>query len=226
MKKLILGLIAFTGSVASLPAQSYLTNNPENSAHFGVRLGIDVSSTAGESVDSYSNGAGFSIGGIYNIPLYMNLYFEPGISLFYDTFGTEIPIGDNIATLESIDGSIRNLGFRVPFHFGYHFDFTDEISVHIYTGPALNWNLWAHQYFPNYKAYGFEGSNESILGDRGFKHFDMQWDFGVGVQYNNYYVSIGGGIGRTKAYKNIATDDFFHDSFRRNTFNISLGYNF
>lgn len=228
MKKLILGLMALTGAVASLQAQSYLTDNPDNKAYFGVRIGIDVSSTAGESVDTYSNGAGFSIGGVYNMPLYKNLYFEPGISLFYDTFGTEMLTTSTVVPEipATIDGSIRNLGFRIPFHFGYHFDFTDEISVHVFTGPVLNWSLYAHQYWPADKALGFDKENYSILGSGGFNRFDMQWDFGVGVQYNNYYVSIGGGVGMTKAYDYKIKDTGFSESFRRNTFNISLGYNF
>ncbi len=234
MKKLILSIIAAAAIAPAAGAQSYLTENPDNKAYFGARIGIDVSSTAGQPTNVFSNGAGFSIGGIYNIPLVMNAYFEPGLSLFYDTFGTtitttqEFPSG---AYTYEINGSIRNFGFRIPFNFGYHFDFTDEISVHLFTGPVLNLNLLARQYYPADKDADFEKQNYSILGSGGFKHCDLQWDFGVAVTYNHYYVSIGGGVGITKAYdlkinKPVSNEEIYRESFRRNIFNISLGYNF
>ena len=59
--------------------------------------------------------------------------------------------------------------------------------------------------------------------ENGFKRFDMQWDFGVSMNYgHNYYVSISGAIGMTKVF-NPSNDDI---SFRRNTCNIAIGYNF
>lgn len=227
MKKLILGIIALAGAATSAQAQSYLTDNPDNRAYFGIRAGVDVSSTAAAELDSYSNGAGFTLGAVYNLPLYKNLYFEPGLSLFYDTFGTEVILMvDGGVIPDAIDGSIRNFGFRVPFHFGYHFDFTDDISIHLYTGPVLNFNILARQYYPADKEIGLEKQNYSIMGSGGFDRFDLQWDFGVGLQYGRYFVSIGGGVGMTKVYDHKIEAASLKDSFRRNTFNISLGYNF
>ena len=98
----------------------------------GVRVGLDISSAANGG-GYYSNKAGFSAGAVYNIPLWRNLYFEPGLSVFYNPFGTtswdsyevSVPVISNgqpvmgsdgkplTETKEiayQIDGSIRNFG--------------------------------------------------------------------------------------------------------------------
>ena len=217
MKRTLTSIVAAIALVGSVSAQNYLLNNPDNKSYLGIRAGVDISSTAGAVVDTYGNGAGFTIGAIYNIPLWQNLYFEPGVHLFYDTFDYDFVDPESLPAFEEFDGSIRNLGFRIPFNFGYHFDFTDDISVSLFTGPVLNTNLTAKTHFDGIKEF-----NHSIM-ENGFKRFDMQWDFGVSMTYaHNYYVAITGAVGMTKAY-NPSVD---LTGFRRNTCNISIGYNF
>ncbi|MBD5213637.1 MAG: porin family protein [Bacteroidales bacterium] len=215
MKRIFLALTALIGLGSAVSAQNLLLENPDNKPYFGARLGLDVTSTAGETYDTYTNGAGFNVGAIYNIPVVKNFYFEPGISLFYNTFGQEIATGHN--ELSVIKESIRNFGFRVPFNFGYRFDFTDDMSIYVYTGPVLNLNLTAKAHFDGNE---FVDSYSNSLMGNGFKRADMQWDFGVGYSYNKLYVQVGGGVGVTKVYSDAV------DSFRRNTFNLAVGYNF
>lgn len=220
MKKLIISLIALGGAMTA-SAQADLLDNPDNHAYFGARLSLDISSTA-DGNDSYSNGAGFSIGAVYNIPLYKNLYFEPGLSIFYDTFGTEaLTLDTDDRPIGTVDGSIRNFGFRIPIVAGYHFDFTDDMQFSVFTGPQINLSLTAKEHFP--------GQSYSIFGDRGFKHVDLQWALGVGLTWQKYYISLSGGIGMTKArdWKFRADNNtYIVDSFRRNNFSITVGYNF
>lgn len=216
MKKLFLSLLAM-GAVMTASAQADLFDNPDNKDYFGARISLDISSTA-DGNSTYSNGAGFSIGGVYNIPLYKNLYFEPGLSLFYDTFGEEFGIIDaNMNYIGTKDGSIRNLGFRIPLVAGYHFDFTDDMQVSVFTGPQLNLSLLAKEHCGSY--------SKSIFGDDGFKHVDLQWAIGVGFTWQKYYVSFSGGIGMTKV-RDWKPAPGVIDSFRRNNFSITLGYNF
>lgn len=209
------------GAAMTASAQSDLLENPDNHAYFGARIALDISSTA-DGNDYYSNGAGFNIGAVYNIPLYKNLYFEPGLSLFYDTFGEEFTVNSPEGIPYSEDGSIRNFGFRIPLVAGYHFDFTDDMQVSVFTGPQLNISLTAKEHVNNY--------SESIFGDGGFKHFDLQWAIGVGYTWQKYYVALSGGIGITKArdwkLRGANNRDEYTDSFRRNNFSITLGYNF
>ncbi len=213
MKKFTLTLILAAAS-CSIPAvaQTDMLNNPDNRPYWGVRVGIDISSTAGEIIDQYSNSAGFTLGGIYNIPVWQNLYFEPGLTLYYDTFGMTVVSVDSRARAVDANASIRNMGLRVPLNFGYRFDFTDNMSLSLYTGPQLNINFTGSKHVGDYSV--------DLMG-HGFKRVDLQWGFGGSMQFfHNYYISISGGVGLTKAY---STD---YDQFRRNTVNLSLGYNF
>lgn len=220
MNRFIIALVAL-GSAMSASAQADLLDNPDNRAYFGARVALDISSTAGGN-SYYSNGAGFSIGAVYNIPLYKNLYFEPGLSIFYDTFGEEFVLNDDAGIGYTADGSIRNFGFRIPLVAGYHFDFTDDMQFSVFTGPQINISLTAKEHL--------SGQSASIFGDGGFKHIDLQWALGVGFSWNQYYVSLSGGIGMTKARDwkvlNLSTMEYYTDSFRRNNFSLTIGYNF
>lgn len=242
---LALGLMA----AASAPAahgQSYMFDNPENHAYFGVRAGLDISSAANGGA-MYSNKPGFTLGAVYNIPVVMNFYFEPGLHLFYNTFGTvqlenyyytvmDEATGDEqlYSKLYQVDGTIRNFGFRIPLNFGYHFDLADDLSVHAFTGPQINLSLIANYHQNEILTPGGEkvkSESEGIFGTGGFKHVDLQWNFGVGVTYQRYYMSLGGSVGMTKM-KDASTVEagpykinLIHN-IRRNLFNITVGYNF
>lgn len=217
MKRLIISLATAIALGTSASAQNYLLENPENHAYFGARLGLDITSTAGAISNDYSNGAGFTLGAIYNIPVVKNFYFEPGLHMFYDTFGEEIGVGIYEGIPEVANISLRNFGFRIPFNFGYRFDFTDDMSIYLFTGPVLNLNVTAKAHLNGIDHY--EGYSHSIF-DNGFKRTDFQWDFGVGYSYGKMYTQIGGSVGITKVYKTAV------ENFRRNNFNISIGYNF
>lgn len=218
MKRIIIAAAAALGIASAASAQNYLYENPDNKPYFGARLGLDVTSTAGETYDVYNNGAGFNVGAIYNISVVKNFYFEPGLSLFYNTFGEQYTVmGDSPSELPLVaNSSIRNFGFRIPFDFGYRFDFTDDMSVYIFTGPALNISITAKEHFNGNDV--IEGNTVSLMGE-GFKRADLQWNFGVGYSYNRLYAQIGGGVGVTKAFSSKT------ESFRRNTFTIAIGYN-
>lgn len=229
-------------------ASSYLFDNPENEAYLGVRVGLDISSAANGG-GYYNNKTGFFAGAVYNIPLWANLYFEPGLSVFYNTFGTTMwdsytvstpmlnhdgtpmldgmgnPMTDDKEISYQVDGSIRNFGFRVPLLVGYHFDFTEDIKVHVYTGPQFNLSLLARYHREAVSVPEAQAPAEScsLFGTEGFKHFDMQWNFGVGLSYQTYYVGLSGSWGLTDMKS--ATPLLPRD-LRRNLFSISLGYNF
>lgn len=221
MKKLIFAVAMFGCLSAASAQEATLFDNPDNHAYFGARLGVDISSTGGSNTGVYNNGAGFTVGAVYNVPLYKNLYFEPGLNLFYNTFGQQVlesvEIEEDKPIYYLLDSSIRNLGFRIPMIVGYNFDFTDDVRIAPFTGPQLNFSFVSRFHSSEDELKDLNGS---IFGEHGFKHFDLQWVFGVGVTYQKYYVSISGGVGMTRCM------DLEKDHFRRNTFNISLGYNF
>lgn len=237
IKSILLMSALAAGTVCSDAETSYMFDNPDNKTFFGVRVGVDISSAANGG-GNYSSNAGFSAGAIYNIPLFMNLYFEPGLSFFYNAFGTskwnsfipDNPIydpetGEPVSVLYQVDGSIRNFGFRVPLMIGYHFDFAEDVKVNVFTGPQLNMSLYA-----NYKVGAAYGNDKdmidrdgSLFGTDGFKHLDLQWKFGVGVAYQTYYAGLSGAWGLTDMKSGTA---MLPRDLRRNLFSITLGYNF
>lgn len=247
LKSLALGAVV-AASLSASAASTYLFDNPDNIAHFGARVSVDISSAANGG-GFYSNQAGFSVGGIYNIPLFMNLYFEPGLSVFYntiganqwDTFTQKVPqldgagqpvvgpggeaVTDDVEVPYQIDGSIRNFGFRIPLNVGYHFDFTEDVKVHVFTGPQINLSLVARYHQDAVRVPGVEepSYSTSLFGTNGFKHVDLQWNFGAGVEYQKYYMSLSGAWGITKMKS--GTIDL-QRNLRRNIFAITLGYNF
>lgn len=237
---------ALVSATSGWGASSYMFDNPENKAYFGARVALDISSAANGG-GAYSNQAGFSIGAVYNIPLWTNLYFEPGLMAFYDTFGTsswQTYKTDNILMDASgsqmvgddgnpvyqevgyqQDGSIRNFGFRIPLSVGFHFDFTEDIKVSVFTGPQFNFNLVAryHQNAVHVPAVRTESSNRSLFGTEGFKRLDFQWNFGAGITYQAYYMSLQGSWGITDMKSATA---ILPRDLQRNMFSITLGYNF
>lgn len=83
-------------SLAVLAASAQVSlDSSDNHPYFGVRASLDITAPGDlkaqkVSLDVFNPGAGFSIGAIYNIPVVANLYFEPGLSLFYNTSGLDL----------------------------------------------------------------------------------------------------------------------------------------
>lgn len=220
MKRFLVGLMITAASASVASAQNYLIENPENRPYFGARIGMDITATPGSALYSnYNNGLGVSFGAVYNIPVYKNLYVEPGLSIFYDTFKETIGYIDvehDVAFPSQFNRSTRNFGFRIPLLAGYHFDFTDQVQIAPFTGPQLNLSLYAHDHFPDY----IDAESHSLFGEYGFKHVDLQWVIGASVTYDRFVFTASGafGITRMSAYGD--------DKLRRNTCTLSVGYNF
>jgi len=218
MKKiLVLLLCIFAITVPSVQAQ-------EN-ARFGVRVSWDLNSPStnlNEYVDVYGNGSGFSLGAFYDIPLYKSLYFEPGLSFYYNTIGIPDISLDPSSVL--VSGSLRNVGFRIPLVAGYRFDFTDDIGLSVFTGPQLNIGLSmkAHLNLPD--AYKDAGDSSEQLYGEGWHRLDMQWLFGVRLHYADHFMAeISGGPGMTNI---MGGKDYKGSHLRRNIFSIGVGYIF
>ena len=220
MKKVLFSLLAAIATVIPVKSQNYLWDNPDNHAHFGVRLGLDIISLS-STENRYGTKAGFNLSGIYNIPLWKNLYFEPGLGIFYDGgMINAVYTTDNVKVLDR--GSLKNFGFRVPFNFGYRFDATNNVSLHIFTGPQLNYNVSFGTYYDGVKA-----TNQP---EADFNKLDLQWNIGLGVDYGSYYAYIQNGLGLTHLIKakdyNYNEYQLMYPGARRNLFSIGVGYNF
>ena len=223
MKKITVSALFVVIVCISMAAQNSIFHNPDNKAYFGIRAGGDITCPGNVSVDDvgfrfFNNGGGIEFGGIYNVPLVANLYIEPGLKFFYDTYSLKNEwlelIQDDII-FNSM--SIRKFGMRIPVMAGYHFDFTQDISVSVFTGPELEIGFSGKGYI---KGYNIETS-ESVYGhDGALNRVNVLWGIGAGMAYRRVYFGINGGIGMTNMLSD--SDAGFHE----NRVTISLGYNF
>ncbi len=248
MRKILLSILALT-SFAFVSAQSRVFNNPDNKAYFGLRGTLDVPVPCKFTVDgggvSYEakylgNGAGFSFGGIYNIPVVANFYIEPGVSVYYNAMGIKLAGFDDLfddiedaADDMGFDGvkftnrSIRQWGMRSPVSFGYHFDFTRDFSLHVYSGPVLNVGFTSDFYIKA-KSGGYEFKATGSLYDEerygSYNRVNLDWRIGAGITYKNFFGGMSGDIGLTNAYKRETRRKTV--TYHQNVFQISVGYNF
>lgn len=223
MKKQIIALSAALLACLSAGAQSSIVNNPNNKAYFGLRVGGDITcpgkmKSENVGIDIFKNGGGIEFGGVYNIPVVANFYVEPGVKLFYDTYSMKKDFVELFQDDIIIDGySIRKFGMRIPVMAGYHFDFTDDVKVSVFTGPELEIGFSAKEHITgrNYDA------SESVYGDDGgMRRVNLLWGIGAGIAYQHFYFGVNGGIGMLNMMTE--SDVTFHES--RVTF--SVGYNF
>lgn len=228
--------------------QSILLDDPANKSYVGVRAGLDISSP---TPDVFKNGAGFHVGAVYNVKVVKNFYIEPGAMLYYDTWS----LNDKRFQAElagerrdiGLNSSFRNFGVRIPLMLGYHFDFTPGINVAVFTGPELSIGMRSRYHY-DATVSGVQGldvsgaiscyspgdnktGNEAVDNllnqvQNLFHRVDCAWKLGVGVNYSNFHVSVGGAIGMTNVYKHSNASAFTDDAFRMNRMTVTLGYNF
>lgn len=220
MKKTILSLLCLLAAVVVSAAQT------EN-GRLGVRLSWDLNSPAtnmNRNANVYNNGSGFSIGAFYDINVNGSIYFEPALSFYYNTIGiTEINSIDNDKSYV-FDGSLRNVGFRIPMLFAYRFEFTDDIAVSAMTGPQLNVGLSLKEHYNFPSGVNIPLSNNKQLYGNGWHRLDLQWMFGVRFHYrDNFFADILGGPGMTNI---MGGSDYKGFHLRRNIFTIGVGYIF
>ena len=223
MKKFLVSLMLVMTAGVTVMAQNTIVNNPDNKAYFGIRLGGEVTCPGKISVDNlglsaFKNGGGVEFGGIYNVPVVANFYIEPGLKFFYNTYSMKDEfvkaLQDDII-FNSV--SFKKFGMRVPVMAGYHFDFTDDVKVSLFTGPELEIGFSAKEYI---KGHNFDVS-ESLYGDEGgMNRVNLLWGIGAGISYKHLYFGVNGGIGMLNMVDEPGVK--FHEN--RVTFNI--GYNF
>ena len=203
-------LLAATALLAVAGASAQKSTYSNNKAFFGARLSLDIT-CPGEakddhvSIDAFKSGVGVDGGVIYNIPFYRNFYFEPGLSLYYNTTGLDKDVFE-------VDGSLREFGFRVPFKFGYRFDFR-PCSLFVFTGPEFECGLSGKIHAKSGKV-----SESTDMYDY-FNRASLGWLFGAGLSVDNFYVQLEQKIGVTDRMKDDGT-------WRNGRFSLSIGYNF
>lgn len=232
MKKILATVLA---AAAVLPATAgdMFDAGDENRPYFGVRVSFEApipgkinasADNASIGVSAFKTGAGFDAGAIYNIPLWKNLYFEPGLSLFYNAFGVKDDMFADEPDIASVKASVRTFGFRIPFSFGYRFDLA-PCSLYAFTGPELEVGLVGREHISGTIMGEKVSESESIYGN-GYRRYDISWKFGVGVSVDNYYLGLSGNVGMVNRISDDSEFGGVDVSYHQNLFQLTLGYNF
>ncbi len=193
---------------------------------WGVRVGLDISIPGnwtfdnGNSVDMYKNGAGFTAGVVYNLPLVSELYFEPGLSMFYDTYAyKDLIVTDGPGEVVDTNPSIRKFGLRLPLMFGYRFNVFNGFNFSVYTGPELSYALSGKIGMKNPEGWG-DTSDLTLFGKNGgYRRFDCGWKIGIGFPIGRWFCGVEGSFGLLDMHKNDV-------SFHENRVSVSFGYDF
>lgn len=244
MKKSVIAFLTLALATTGAKAQD-IFDNPNNHSFFGVRLSYELAcpgdvKTPGNPLKSeiFGNGSGFSAEAVYNIPLWKNLYFQPGAGIYYNTYS----INKSWATkqlkdrLEMTDPKIksassRQWGIRIPLHLGYNFDFTPDIRVAFFTGPEVNISFKGNAHY----GIGKTNITEPLFGNDGYlNRCDIKWRIGVGATLSDhYYVAVSGAIGMCDLSRdqkiidnNTGIIEKKAQTMHSNLFDITLGYNF
>ena len=178
-----------SASVKGAFASDVVFNNPDNAGHWGVRASLDVSNPGDWKssiikINMFESRLGASAGAYYHLPLVANLYFEPGASLFYDTYKMDFAI-DESNNIPS--GHIDKFGIRVPLDFGFHFDIWENASLFIKTGPQLMYGFTEKMHIPIEEEF----DNDMYGEDGMLNRFDLLWDIAAGAGFGGWDVGLG-----------------------------------
>lgn len=208
----IVALLAGAGTAVASDALSGL----------GVRTSMEVTIPSGGR-GYYGNGAGFTAGVSYTMPLTGNFSFDPELLFVYNTMSnkSEVMIDDRY-----YNGAARSFGLRIPLMFSYNFSLHPNVTMAVSTGPWLNINLSAKQnVLPNMETPVPVPAQKANLFDQGWKRVDAQWGLKLSFTFaKSYFVGITTGV----AFTPLASfgDKDKKIRIHRNTIAISLGYNF
>ena len=198
-----------------------VTAQSTNNILWGIKATVDAelpSKWRGNnvSVKMYNPGAGFTIGGVSNIYIGKNFYFEPGISFFYSQYKYDLIIG--LETLNDYkDPKLYKLGFEVPLIFGYSIDFSDKFAMDVFTGPQLRYALGGEVVIKNKEIKEFTGDSLDLWKVQ--RRFDCSWKIGLGFPMNQFTLSLEADFGITNLLKNDL-------NFRENRLGLGLTYYF
>lgn len=208
----------------TLRAQSYGSfNSASPSPYWGVRAGLDFNLPgdwhgASSPVKMFRAGLGFFLGAIYNVPFSARFYFEPGLTLYYDTYSyDDLIIADANGDVNETDPKVGKLGVRVPLVVGMVFPLTDILTLNVFTGPEFNYGLIGKIHLKD--ASRFEDEFPTDLYDGQHRRFNFAWKVGVALPADPWVVTIDGSFG----ISDLMAGDI---SFREHRVSVGVGYNF
>lgn len=210
--------------VAAAEYDYYEENYPGVRTGWGLRASFDINcpgkwKSGDTSVKMFKNGVGLSAGAVYTVAFGPGLFFQPGISLFYDTYKYDDLVIGTENNSQSIDPAVKIFGVRIPAVFGYSFDLWNRASLAFYTGPELNVGIVGRVDIDDNAVWG-ENPPTNLYKEYNHNRIDCAWKVGAGLPMGNYYVGIEAAFGLCDMLK---VDNV---SFHENRVSVTLGYNF
>lgn len=211
-------LIACVGAVS---AQSYAASDSLQRNNFAVAASFDVNIPSG-SHGTWTTGSGATLGGRYAYRFSDRLFAATGLDVFYRTLGTQYMIADN----SLFEGTVRNVGLRIPLMIGYSFDLSRQVAMSIATGPGLEVNLYARESaMPDFNGNTAVSTGTVNMFNRGFKRVDAIWGIALGFTFaGHYYCGITASAAFTPLAKFGNRDNKLR--VRSHTIAVKLSYKF
>lgn len=215
-RKIFLAIFAFLCGTVYGIAQN-------NTVIWGVKASVDAELPSkwhvdGGAVTMYRPGYGFTIGGVSNIYLGNNFYFEPALSLAYSQYKyKDVAFPDSEGLIWETDPKIYKWSFQIPLIVGYSLYMSDNFALNVFTGPQVRYAFAGKIDFKNKEIA--DGANEYVNLWNGQRRFDLSWKVGIGIPVNDFLISLEADLGITDLFK----ADL---SFRENRLGVGVTYYF
>lgn len=173
----------------------------------------------------YNSGFSGSIGGLANIALGKNFYFEPEVALFYDQYSYDkVEALTDHSPSVNIGPSIHKFGFRIPLNFGYFINISEKWGLDVFTGPELSYAFSGTARYDKSDAGLVEdviasGLGEVFSGPFEQNRFNVDWKVGIGFPVDHFLISLEGDFGLTNMMKKTWT-------MHENRVTLGIGYYF
>lgn len=168
----------------------------------------------------FNSGFGASIGGLANIWLGKNFYFEPELALFYEGYSY-----DNMQTVAPNSPSVNagpniyKLGLRMPLVVGYFINISDTWGLSVFTGPQLSYAFYGKAVTQNEEVKKNENLMSVFKGAYAQRRFDLGWKVGVGFPVEHFLISLEADLGITDMLRHSWT-------MRENRVSLGISYYF
>lgn len=219
MKKILvsvlLAIAAVMPSFAQYSGGSRATLDFFEDRYIGVRVGPSFSNILGKDTDDASTRVGLNIGAVVGFPLSDTtpLFFESG--LMYTEKGYTFTKGG-----ADIKGSLCYL--ELPVVFKYAYEINEKFALQPFFGGYFSYGLGGKTKDFNSKESDDSFGHAIKFSDElpSFRRFDAGFKFGVGAQYDLFYMELGYDLGLA----NIGHDEY--NSIRNGALTINFGVNF
>lgn len=156
----------------------------------------------GDKTRMFNSGFGASIGGLANIFLGNNFYFEPELALYYEgySYNNVLQVAPNSPSVNA-GPNVYKLGFRVPLVFGYYINITDTWGLDVFTGPQFSYAFYGTNKTENKEVKDDYDLMHLFKGEYAQRRWDVGWKVGIGFPVSDFLISIEGDLGITNLLK-------------------------